>query len=235
MSTADPASGCGTASCDPCPSANATAACDTTGACSLQCSAGFADCNGDPSDGCETETVSDASHCGMCGHVCPGPSGQAVCSGSACGLACPAGFADCNNDPNDGCERPVTTTTDCGTCNHACQNGSNAVATCNDGMCALACPIGFGDCNGSPGDGCEMPLAADVGDTNNCGACGHVCPAGFNCRFGLCGCAANDANCNAGAPAGTFACTPLAGSDKCSCKGVLCDFGQRCQPDGSCG
>jgi hypothetical protein len=44
------------------------------------CPPGTGDCNGDPSDGCETDTTSDPGHCGRCGHDCDG----GACVASAC-------------------------------------------------------------------------------------------------------------------------------------------------------
>lgn len=38
--------------------------------CVLACDEGFADCNGDPADGCETDTRRDARHCGGCENRC---------------------------------------------------------------------------------------------------------------------------------------------------------------------
>jgi hypothetical protein len=45
------------------------------------CAAGYSNCNGNPSDGCEINVVTDTNNCGSCGHVCA--SGHA-CSGGVC-------------------------------------------------------------------------------------------------------------------------------------------------------
>jgi len=42
------------------------------GTCTFDCDAGFADCNGLASDGCEAAVTSDATHCGSCGIQCGG-------------------------------------------------------------------------------------------------------------------------------------------------------------------
>src|ERR1019366_4645800 len=59
---------CGTA----CPAAlNASRTCSAS-VCGQSCLAGYADCNGIASDGCETNTQSSAGNCGTCGTVCMG-------------------------------------------------------------------------------------------------------------------------------------------------------------------
>jgi hypothetical protein len=64
----DPAN-CGT--CDhACSFVNGAAAC-ASGACALaSCTTGFADCDRDPSDGCEINKLTDAANCGACGFSC---------------------------------------------------------------------------------------------------------------------------------------------------------------------
>lgn len=110
--------GCGT-SCTPCPvPANATATCDaSTGACGMECLPDRADCDGDPSTGCEVSTLS-LTDCGGCGRRCPvatAPHTVASCSRSggsaACGLACATGWVDCDGDLTNGCEAFGTCTT----------------------------------------------------------------------------------------------------------------------------
>lgn len=77
----NPATGCAAATCAACSVANATAGC-AAGACSIAtCAAGFGDCNASAADGCESNTNTNAAHCGACGNVC-GPS--ATCVSGAC-------------------------------------------------------------------------------------------------------------------------------------------------------
>ena len=59
---------------------------------------------------------------------------------------------------------------------------------CN-GTCSPTCPPGYKDCDGAPTNGCEAALGSD---TDNCGACGNVCPAAgafesVTCSGGVCG------------------------------------------------
>lgn len=58
---------------------------------------------------------------------------------------------------------------------------------CVDGECIdPECPLGFADCNGDAGDGCEVMLGTD----SDCGGCGDACLAGDNasasCNAGVC-------------------------------------------------
>jgi len=58
---------------------NATSAC-SAGVCTIaSCNAGFADCNGLPADGCETDYLWDTNNCGGCGNYCNG-----ICDNGGC-------------------------------------------------------------------------------------------------------------------------------------------------------
>jgi alpha-tubulin suppressor-like RCC1 family protein len=66
-----------------CAAPGGTMGCDSAGGtCTvLRCDAGLADCDADPSTGCETELATDVEHCGACGVSC-GPGG--VCTDGLC-------------------------------------------------------------------------------------------------------------------------------------------------------
>jgi len=164
---------------------NAAAVCDG-GACAIRCAAGFADCDGDAGNGCETDLATSAAHCGRCGNACPAaPNATATCAAAACGFACAAGFGDC--DPAaPGCETDLRTTVNsCGACGRRCPKRDGALETCADGACGVACNVGRADCDGDAANGCETDL---LGEARNCGACGAVCrAAGIGaCRGGAC-------------------------------------------------
>jgi hypothetical protein len=137
----------------------------------ITCMPGFADCDLNATNGCETEVDKDPLNCGACGVVCPsGACNLGVCVATACLTAsdCPAGEV-CVNGACVGC---------------AC-SPPNATGACDaSGACTIgSCNPGFGNCNGHITDGCEANLATDP---NNCGACANVCPTGDACVNGAC-------------------------------------------------
>jgi hypothetical protein len=128
----------------------------------------------DPHFGCA------AAACARCAPA----HGVAACSAGACVVTtCDPGFADCNRDPNDGCEADLASVLACGGCAVTCPSAPHAVPSCDGGACALVCEPGFGDCNAQPDDGCEKDLRRDK---KHCGACGSVCIFGGRCRDGVC-------------------------------------------------
>jgi hypothetical protein len=157
-----------------CTIANGTAAC-VNGMCAVgTCNVGFQDCDGQVSNGCETSTGTDVNNCGMCGKVCNLPNATSTCTNGACQVAaCNAGFQNCDNQPNNGCE--VNTTNDalnCGGCNHQCFVANGTPGCANSNCTVAGCNMGWGDCNGQAGDGCEVNLTTNL---SNCGSCGNNC------------------------------------------------------------
>ena len=59
---------------------NASESC-VYGKCVMNCMQGWADCNGDRRDDCETNIAADPKNCGACGNVCDGIAGQACVDG----------------------------------------------------------------------------------------------------------------------------------------------------------
>jgi hypothetical protein len=100
--------------------------------CALTCTAGYADCNQNPADGCETNLSTSLTNCGACGNVCSGANGSATCIAGACGLTCNAGFANCDGNLANGCEANLSTDSqNCGACGIACPSGKS----CSGGAC----------------------------------------------------------------------------------------------------
>lgn len=75
-----------------CPAGNAhqLASCKK-GICALECEPGFADCNGDPFDGCEVDLRAHPAHCGACGNACDLAAGQPCIEGKCLMGPCDAG------------------------------------------------------------------------------------------------------------------------------------------------
>ncbi|MDB4929530.1 MAG: Tryptophan synthase alpha chain [Myxococcaceae bacterium] len=142
------------------------------GRCGISCDVGFADCDGNPANGCEVDLVTTATQCGACGTVCPArPHAAPACVSRACALRCDADFGDCNGDAADGCEVDTrASVAHCGACGRACA-APHATTACGGSMCAVsACEAGYGNCNGAYADGCETTLNTP----SNCGACGRT-------------------------------------------------------------
>ena len=189
--------GCG----NTCSFPNGVGACSAGGCVLVSCNAGFGDCNGNPADGCETNTNTSVTSCGGCGNICSIANGTAACGGGTCGIgSCNAGFANCNGNPVDGCEVNLTTSAgNCGGCGNVC-SVANGSAVCAGAMCAVgSCNGGFSNCNGNPVDGCEVNT---TNSTGNCGGCGNACSAPNGtpgCSASMCtvtGCNPGFSNCN---------------------------------------
>ena len=136
------------------PGASATC---TASACGFTCNTGRADCNSTASDGCEVDTTNSAANCGMCGNACPSATrATGVCAASACGLACDAGYGDCDGNAANGCEVDTrNTNSHCGRCGSVCASGQ----TCIAGRCeATACPPPAVSCPGGVCPTCTRVL-----------------------------------------------------------------------------
>lgn len=167
---------------------NATPQC-MAGICTLQCNGGTSDCDRDRSNGCEADTNSNPENCGTCATRCNSAANAAAsCNSGVCGLLCAQGFANCDANGANGCERPTSADVDnCGACNMRCPSGANSTPACNRGVCELTCAPGFLNCDGNPANGCEVNGATDA---MNCGRCTQACPMLANgtntCRAGSC-------------------------------------------------
>ena len=219
----------GTASCGGCGviCAGATPLCAPSGtsfACSSGCSGSQVRCG----NAC-VDTQRDVTDCGGCGNACPAVANAArSCASGRCGFACNEGFADCDRNPGNGCEVFLgTDPSNCGACGTTCAPGANATGTCALGRCGLACAQGFADCDGNPGNGCEVDTRASAG---HCGVCGRACPTAANatavCAASTCGltCAQGFADCDGNATNGCEADT-RSDARHCGGCGTVCPSG----------
>jgi serine/threonine protein kinase len=126
--------GCGGDTCQSCRIVNATARCNQRHECDVAvCYQDFDDCDGDNSNGCETNVRIDPDHCGGCSHKCPELAHAVRGCGDVCTIwRCETGFRDCDGVVADGCE--VNTMGDPRNCGH-CGFGCKAGQRCRHGEC----------------------------------------------------------------------------------------------------
>lgn len=152
------------------------------------CPGGLSFCGG----GCIDLKSSD-ENCNTCGNVCD-PTGNGSeprrnahygCSGGECGhLKCDRYYAECDDDPETGCETDLLSQTSCGSCTNACAPGQTCLLD-DKGEPACMCPAGKTLCAGRCVDTATDPA--------NCGTCSVSCKGlapnehgiGY-CKFGSC-------------------------------------------------
>ncbi|MBI5517205.1 MAG: hypothetical protein HY909_25725 [Deltaproteobacteria bacterium] len=166
---------------------HAVARCDT-GACRSDCEPGFADCNGNPADGCETDVRTSLTDCGGCGNTCAPLNGTGQCVLGVCSVrSCFGGFEDCDRSVTNGCEAGISSdTANCGACGRTCALPGVETQRCSGGTCVVdvgACRVGTGDCDGAAANGCEANLLSASGA---CGRCGVTCATGRSCSGAFC-------------------------------------------------
>lgn len=130
------------------------------------------------SDCSQANLKTDPMNCGVCGHVCAYPHGQAECVAGQCQLAlCYPGYANLDKDLENGCECVKSNDgaeacdgvdndcdgeidedfdfqsdpNNCGACGRVC-SGAHAASACSQGQCVLDCLPGYSDADGLPED-----------------------------------------------------------------------------------
>ncbi len=194
------------------------------------CDAGFADCDGNPANGCEVEVRgADVNNCGACGLACRFANAGATCAAGVCALgACGPAFADCDGVAANGCESDLARdNAHCGRCSTsssptACQAGQ----VCSAGVCATTCGAGLSTCGGA--------CTSTSFDPRHCGACGSACAlanvATQACASGACvvgACAAGFADCDRAAANGCEV-NIAASATNCGACGNACAAGRSC-------
>jgi hypothetical protein len=127
--TCDPATGLCSNPAKPdnsaCSFSNGVGVC-VSGTCMGECATGFADCDGSPANGCETD-LTTPSNCGGCGNLC---SQGAACVNGQCASVCSVGQTLCSS----GCADLSSDASNCGACGNLCPAGSSCVS----GQCSCA-------------------------------------------------------------------------------------------------
>jgi hypothetical protein len=219
-----------------CPSLPHSVPSCSRGLCRVSCDRGWADCDGNLTNGCEADLTS-AEHCGTCGQICQGGAHQdPQCVGGQCVYTCRAPlladhWEDCDSDQTrgssgTGCE--VNTSTDvanCGSCGVQCSTRGTTRASCVGGSCLAVCDPPWSNCNGDHRDGCEANLG---NDRQNCGSCGQACQTANICQGGQCCLPTVNTPCG-GFPGGQC-CVGMACSDGLCCKMPRLE----CSSDGEC-
>lgn len=212
-------------------------------ACLPKCIAGYADCDLNPNNGCETDINTDSVNCGACGKACSAQGGTPRCAGGLCGVSsCNPGFGDCTNSGS--CNQNLNSDPlNCGHCGHICSS-AHGTPSCNAGLCEITCQAGYGDCNANasanaaaPDDGCETTLNVPDGNGSvpNCGACGAACTRRAYTTIDLASCAKG--TCARDCLNGTGDCdnnrnNPACTGSDCGCEVSLASNASNC---GACG
>ncbi len=165
------------------------------GECSLICQQPWGDCDGDLTNGCETN-ITTAFNCGGCGIKC---TDGTQCTDGACVDWCVyQGLPDKCDIPYfpewpdfgsySACVDLASDNEHCGACEIACDPVDPALPPlpddmyygCANGECgAPKCKYPFkADCNDNRADGCEAILHTD----ENCTDCNDTCSPGTSCR-----------------------------------------------------
>jgi hypothetical protein len=224
---------------------NATAGC-AAGACTIaSCNAGFANCDGNPMNGCEVNLNSDTANCGACST--PGAprecdAGQ-LCSAGTCVTTCGSGQTNCS-----GVCRNLTADADaCGACGTVCSGNGLVSRTCGASVCNGTCSAGRANCDANlQSNGCEVDTNTSVAQCGGCtgmgcsssnivaacsgGNCTGTCNVGFadcNSDKRTDGCEINTTNnaSNCGGCGPSFACPARANATATPCVGSACTIG----------
>lgn len=179
------------------------------------CAPGLDDCDGDPSNGCESRLSVDVQNCGACGQTC---GSGAVCDGGQCRTACQSGLSDCGGS----CVDLQSRVQHCGACGAVCDGGN----VCNGaGSCDVSCQAGSGFVH------CSGDCVALARDVRNCGACNQGCAPGLVCD-GTSVCALS---CQPGLTDCGGSCYNLLGYRRhCGACGNACPPGEVCDGSGQC-
>jgi len=206
---------------------NANSHC-SSGSCVLDsCIFPYADCNGDPSDGCETNLNSAVNNCGACNNTCKSANATVTCNLGVCAIStCNNNYADCDKLYSNGCEvNLLIEPLHCGSCTTVCSFAGVSSPLCSSGECGFNnCTAGYGNCDAKLANGCETSLQTIY----NCGECGNQCifpNSTAECNFGTCQISSCDplfGNCDGKIENGCE--TSFTSIDNCGACGKVCNY-----------
>lgn len=231
---------CGSCS-NTCLTAHVAAASCVAGGCAIDaCVAGWKDCDGFASTGCEREVFESTASCGACNRPCSSTKITLLdCTGGVCNSTCQPDYGNCSQPTvgnDDGCETNLlTATAHCGQCGHPCSSQATLSTSCVQGQCSPVCQPGRIDCvrPAAPvaDDGCETVTSAPgvPAAPAHCGVCGRACSTA-NTNQVQCG-ASGQCNSTCNAPFGNCVKPgPPASDDGCET-----DLGSSVVHCGTCG
>jgi hypothetical protein len=173
----------------------------------IVCAAGLDDCNGDASDGCETNISSSIENCGNCGTVCMSlPEEMVVCTAGQC--IRPGDAPTCTYLGVDHASGATFPDRDgCNTC-ECVQTGTSVGIECTEGPCM---------CNPTN----ETYRDYYSNDTEECAPIVFECPSSTTVFVNDCGC-----GCEQGVECPeTYVCTPEAELNmRCQLMRITCPY-----------
>jgi len=209
----------------PCDPAHASGSC-VSGSCQVgACDDGWADCDGTPTNGCET-SLTTLDDCGSCGSGCRVDNAVTSCVTQECTIdTCYGGVDDCDEDVATGCESDLASASSCGSCETSC---AGARPVC--GRSSAGPRTGLAECVEPAETACGDRCIDTDFDVSNCGDCGMACSldnATEGCSFGSCQVASCDdgfGDCD-GNPANGCEAMLASDFDNCGECGTTCEAG----------
>ncbi|MBN8644023.1 MAG: thrombospondin type 3 repeat-containing protein [Planctomycetes bacterium] len=119
------------ANCPPRPNMSVACANDL---CQYTCNTGFADCDANPVNGCETNIATSIANCGGCNIFCSLPNAIPACVAGVCTVqSCNPGYSNCDSNDANGCELRHALAA------NSCTSATDLGSTCGDTRCGFAC------------------------------------------------------------------------------------------------